>query len=230
MKILMVEDDRSVRALVRAILESEGHAITESPTCESGRNLAVKGDFDAMILDVKLPDGNGYELLAELRGVGIEAPVLMLTSLDGTEEVIRGLDAGADDYLTKPFESAVLAARVRALLRRGGAKRRQLSAQGVEIDRLTRQVEVDGKRVKLTPKEYMLLEHLLLNTGRTVSREELLERVWNLTFDPGSNVVDAHLARLRKKLEKAGSDELITTIRGDGFRIAGGDGDEGEGD
>lgn len=219
MKILMVEDDRSVRALVRAILESEGHSITEAPTCESGRNTAVKGGFDAMILDVKLPDGNGYELLAELRGLGVEVPVLMLTSLVGTEEVIRGLDAGADDYLTKPFESAVLAARVRALLRRGGAKQRQLTAQNVEIDRLTRQVEVSGRRVKLTPKEYMLLEHLLLNIGRTVSREELLERVWNLTFDPGSNVVDAHLARLRKKLEKAGSDDLITTIRGDGFRI-----------
>lgn len=219
MKLLMVEDDQSVRALVRTILEKQGHKITEAPTCENGRNLATRGGFDAMILDVKLPDGNGYELLAELRTKGVDVPVLMLTSLDGTEEVIRGLDAGADDYLTKPFEAGVLAARVRALLRRGGGKRRQLSNSQVEVDRLTRKVEVDGRNVKLTPKEYMLLEHLLMNVGRTVSREELLERVWNLTFDPGSNVVDAHMARLRKKLEKAGARDLITTIRGGGFQI-----------
>ena len=221
MKLLTVEDDRSVRALIRAILEPEGHELTEAPTCEDARKLVASGDFDAMILDVKLPDGNGYELLAELRKQGLSSPVLMLTSLDGTEEVIRGLDAGADDYLTKPFEAGVLAARVRALLRRGGGSQRQLAESGLKMDRLTRKVEVDGKKVRLTPKEYMLLEHLLLNRGRTVSRAELLERVWNVTFDPGSNVVDAHLARLRGKLSKASLPDLITTIRGDGFRIEG---------
>ena len=219
MKLLTVEDDRSVRALIRAILEPEGHTLTEAPTCEDARKLVRSGRFDAMILDVKLPDGNGYELLAELRKQGVDAPVLMLTSLDGTEEVIRGLDAGADDYLTKPFEPGVLAARVRALLRRGGGTERQLSEGALKMDRLTRKVEAEGKKVRLTPKEYMLLEHLLLNRGRTVSRTELLERVWNMTFDPGSNVVDAHMARLRAKLQKAGISELITTVRGGGFLI-----------
>lgn len=222
MKLLMVEDDQGVRALIRAILSREGYTLTEAPTCAEARDLAGREAFDAMILDVQLPDGNGFELLGEIRADGIVTPVLMLTSLDGTAEVIRGLDAGADDYLTKPFEAGVLAARVRALLRRGTAAQQQqqeLARGELKVDRLARKVEVGGKKVRLTPKEYMLLEHLMLNAGRTVSRTELLERVWNLTFDPGSNVVDAHLARLRSKLHKAGVTELITTIRGGGFTV-----------
>ncbi|HUE97573.1 MAG TPA: response regulator transcription factor, partial [Longimicrobiaceae bacterium] len=222
MKLLLVEDDRGVRALVRAILEPHGHSLSEAPTCADARAQAGEEVFDAMILDVQLPDGNGFDLLRELRDGGITMPVLMLTSLDGTAEVIRGLDAGADDYLTKPFEAGVLAARVRALLRRGTNSQQQqqeISRGDLKVDRLTRKVEVGGKKMRLTPKEYMLLEHLLLNAGRTVARAELLERVWNLTFDPGSNVVDAHLARLRGKLQKAGVTDLITTIRGGGFRV-----------
>ena len=221
MKLLLIEDDRAVRALVRAILQPEGHELVEAPSCGDARQLIGEHDFDALVLDVQLPDGNGFELLAELRKMGLTVPVLMLTSLDGTAEVIRGLDAGADDYLTKPFETGVLAARVRAMLRRGSsvAEKQELGRGELRVDRLTRKVEVSGKKVRLTPKEYMLLETLMLNAGRTVSRAELLERVWNLTFDPGSNVVDAHLARLRGKLQKAGVTDLITTIRGGGFRV-----------
>jgi two-component system, OmpR family, response regulator len=221
MKLLIVEDDDVVAALVREVLSREEISLARARNCAEGRALVGSGDFDALILDVMLPDGTGIELLTTLRGDGLELPCLMLTSLDTTDDVVRGLDAGADDYLTKPFAVGVLAARVRALLRRAAAKKKErLRFGSVEVDRLTRAVTVDGKRLRLTPKEYAFLEYLMLNAGRVVSRTELLQKVWNLNFDPGSNVVDAHLARLRSKLHRSGSGDLIATIRGGGFLIA----------
>ena len=221
MNLLLVEDDATIRELVRHLLQIEGFAVESASSCADAREKIGVGEYDAFILDVLLPDGTGYDLLSEMRASGIVLPVLMLTSLDASEDVIQGLDAGADDYLTKPFQPGVLAARVRALVRRGGAKApSQITIGEVQVDRLSRLVTVGGRKVRLTPKEYMFLEHLALNPGRVVSRMELLERVWGLTFDPGSNVVDAHLARLRGKLQKAGAGDLIVTIRGGGFQIA----------
>jgi DNA-binding response OmpR family regulator len=224
MNLLLVEDDATIRELVRHLLQIEGFTVDSASNCADAREKIGVGEYDAFILDVLLPDGTGYDLLSEMRAAGIVLPVLMLTSLDGSEDVIQGLDAGADDYLTKPFQPGVLAARVRALVRRGGSKAPpQITIGDVQVDRLSRLVTVAGRKVRLTPKEYMFLEHLALNPGRVISRMELLERVWGLTFDPGSNVVDAHLARLRAKLQKAGAGDLIVTIRGGGFQIAGGD-------
>lgn len=223
MNLLLVEDDATIRELVRHLLQIEGMTVDSAPNCAVAREKIDSGHYNAYILDVLLPDGTGYDLLGEMRGAGINQPVLMLTSLDGSEDVIQGLDAGADDYLTKPFQPGVLAARVRALIRRGGSQAPSRITMGkVQLDRLSRLVTVAGRNVRLTPKEYMFLEHLALNPGRTVSRMELLRRVWGLTFDPGSNVVDAHLARLRAKLHKAGAGELIVTIRGGGFQITDG--------
>lgn len=222
MKVLLVEDDPAIRELVRQLLEIEGFSVSAAADCAAGRQLMESGEYDAFILDVLLPDGTGYDLLAELRNSGISLPVLMLTSLDGSTDVIHGLDSGADDYLTKPFQPGILAARVRALIRRGGSRPPdRLTMGAVEVDRLSRTVTAGGRKIRLTPKEYLLLEHLALNIGRVVPRMELLERVWNLTFDPGSNVVDAHLARLRAKLQRAGAGDLIVTIRGGGFQIGG---------
>jgi two-component system OmpR family response regulator len=225
MNLLLVEDDATIRELVRHLLQIEGFTVDSASSCADAREKIGVGEYDAFILDVLLPDGTGYDLLSEMRKSGILLPVLMLTSLDASEDVIQGLDAGADDYLTKPFQPGVLAARVRALVRRGVSKAppSQINIGDVEVDRLSRLVTVAGRKVRLTPKEYMFLEHLALNPGRVVSRMELLERVWGLTFDPGSNVVDAHLARLRGKLQKAGAGDLIVTIRGGGFQIANGE-------
>lgn len=220
MKLLIVEDDDIVAALVQEVLSREEISLTRARNCAEGRILIASGSFDALILDVMLPDGTGLELLSGLRKDGVKLPVLMLTSLDTVDDVVRGLDAGADDYLTKPFPVAVLAARVRALMRRTGTGTpERLRRSGLEVDRLARLVLVHGKRLRLTPKEFALLEHLLLNSGRVVGRAELLQKVWNLNFDPGSNVVDAHLARLRAKLKRAGAEELIVTVRGGGFQI-----------
>jgi two-component system, OmpR family, response regulator len=220
MKLLIVEDDDSVASLIIAVLNGDGVSLTRARTCAEAKLFLHATPVDAIVLDVMLPDGTGYDLLASLRADGVSLPVLMLTSLDQTADVVRGLDAGADDYLTKPFETAVLAARVRALLRRRPTPANdKITYRALEVDRLTRAVLVEGKKLRLTPKEYSLLEHLLLNKGRVIGREELLEKVWNLHFDPGSNVVDAHLARLRAKLERGGVSDLIQTIRGGGFQI-----------
>jgi DNA-binding response OmpR family regulator len=221
MKLLMVEDDDAVARVVSEVLSREGYALTRARSCAEARRLFPPTDVDGMIMDVGLPDGTGLELLGELRRSGSRVPVLMLTSLGELDDVVRGLDAGADDYLTKPFEIGILTARVRALVRRAIAAREVFRIGPLEIDRLARKVSAEGKRVRLTPKEYALLEYFLLNRGRPISRTELLERVWNLTFDPGSNVVDTHLARLRSKLGRAGARDLIVTIRGEGFQLAG---------
>lgn len=222
MKLLVVEDNDAVARLIITVVASDELAVARARSCAEARELLNSDRFDALILDVMLPDGTGYDLLSNLRAEGMSLPVLMLTSLDQTTDVVRGLDSGADDYLTKPFDTTVLAARVRALLRRTPTKNQdRISYRGVEVNRLSREVAINGRRLRLTPKEYALLEHLLLNRGRTIGREELLERVWNLRFDPGSNVVDAHLARLRGKLGRSGAPELIRTIRGDGFQVPG---------
>jgi len=220
MKILVVEDDRKVAGFIEQGLREEGYAVDIAPDGDEAAMLAHVYEYDLIVLDVMLPKKNGLQVAAELRREGSKTPVLMLTARDTTEDVVRGLDAGADDYLTKPFKFDELLARVRALVRRGGAERTELLVFGpVELDRLKHKVRVRGKPVDLTPKEFHLLQHFLLHPEEVVRRTELLEKVWDMHFDPESNVVDVHVGNLRRKLRQAAGQELIHTERGVGFRL-----------
>ncbi len=221
MKLLVVDDDRMFAELVRRGMTEEGHTVDVARTLAEGRVTALVNDYDGVILDVMLPDGNGIQLAREIRSSGRTRPILRLTGNDSTEDVVRGLDNGADDYLTKPFEMTELKARMRALLRRGGGRRAEaLSYGGVELDRMARRATAGGQRLDLTPKESNLLEYLLLHPEEVVTRTELLEKVWDLHFDPGSNVVDVHVARLRGKLRKAACAAQLVTMRGVGFMLS----------
>jgi DNA-binding response OmpR family regulator len=221
MKLLVVDDDRMFAELIKRGMREEGHAVDVVHNATQGRATALVHDYDAIILDVMLPDGNGLHIARELRSAGSTTPILMLTGNDSTDDVVQGLDTGADDYVTKPVEMGELKARVRALLRRGGARRTEtLSCGDVTLDRLAHRASANGRRLDLTPKEYALLEYLLLRPGAVVTRTELLEKVWDLHFDPGSNVVDVHVARLRTKLRRATTTPRLATVRGVGFTLA----------
>ena len=220
MKILVVEDDRKVAGFIEQGLREEGYAVDVAPDGDQATMLAHVYEYDALVLDVMLPKKTGLQVATELRREGRKTPILMLTARDATEDVVRGLDAGADDYLAKPFKFDELLARVRALVRRGGAGRSELLNYGpLELDRLKHKAKVSGKRLELTPKEFQLLEHFLLRPEDVVRRTELLEKVWDLHFDPESNVVDVHVGNLRRKLREAAGTELIHTVRGVGFRL-----------
>jgi DNA-binding response OmpR family regulator len=220
MKILVVEDDRKVAGFIEQGLREEGYAVDVAPDGDEATMLAHVYDYDVIILDVMLPKKTGLHVANELRREGRGTPILMLTARDTTEDVVRGLDAGADDYLTKPFKFDELLARVRALARRGGASRTELLSYGpVELDRLKHKVRVRGKTLDLSPKEFHLLEHFMLRPEQVVRRTELLEKVWDMHFDPESNVVDVHVGNLRRKLRRAAEMELIHTVRGVGFRL-----------
>lgn len=192
------------------------HALTGN----DAQTLAFVNEYDAIVLDLALPDRHGLSVLQALRNDGRTTPVIVLTGTNDSATTVRALDTGADDYLTKPIVIEEFRARMRALVRRGGAKRtEQLACGNVVVNRLTREVVVGGKPASLTAKEFQLLEHFLLHKGQVVTRSELLEKVWDMHFDPGSNVVDVHVTRLRKKLEGAGADMKITAKRGMGFVV-----------
>ncbi|OGT98956.1 MAG: DNA-binding response regulator [Gemmatimonadetes bacterium GWC2_71_10] len=221
MKILVIEDDRKVAGFIEQGLREEGYAVDVAPDGDEGTMLAHVYDYDVIILDVMMPKKSGLMVATELRREGRGTPILMLTARDTTEDIVRGLNAGADDYLTKPFKFDELLARVRALVRRGGATRTELLTYGpVELDRLKHKVLVGGKPLDLSPKEFHLLEHFLLRPEQVVRRTELLEKVWDMHFDPESNVVDVHVGNLRRKLRRLADRELIHTVRGVGFRLA----------
>ena len=204
--------------LTKQVLEQEGFAVDHAVTGNEAQTLAFVNEYDAIILDLALPDRNGLTVLQALRKEGKSVPVIVLTGNTESATTVRSLDAGADDYIKKPIVIEEFRARMRALVRRGGAKRtEQLACGNVVLNRLTRGVNVASKECALTAKEFQLLEHLLLNQGQVVTRTELLEKVWDMHFDPGSNVVDVHVTRLRKKLEAAGADIKISARRGQGF-------------
>ena len=218
MRALVVDDDATLTTLVRRLLEEDGYAVDVASNAEDGRTLAMVHDYDAIILDLVLPDGHGISILQGLRRDGKKTPIIVLTGTKDSEVTVRALDAGADDYLTKPINFGEFKARIRALVRRGGAQRtEQLTVGNVVLNRLKRDVLVAGKVLSVTPRELALLEHFLMRPGEVVTRTELLEKVWDMTFDPGSNVVDVNVARLRKKLEGAGATIAITAKRGLGF-------------
>jgi DNA-binding response OmpR family regulator len=221
MRALLVEDDQAMALLTKQVLEQEGFAVDHATTGNDAQTLAFVNEYDAIVLDLALPDRNGLTVLQALRKEGKTVPVIVLTGNTESASTVRSLDAGADDYLKKPIVIEEFRARMRALVRRGGAKRsEQLACGNVVLNRLTRQVNVASKECALTAKEFQLLEHFLLNQGQVVTRTELLEKVWDMHFDPGSNVVDVHVTRLRKKLEGAGADIKIAARRGQGFVLA----------
>ncbi|HEX2779918.1 MAG TPA: response regulator transcription factor [Gemmatimonadaceae bacterium] len=225
MRILVIEDDPSVSRLVRLILAEQGYVVDVANTAEDGRAMALATDYDAIVLDLELGDRHGSEVLAALRAAGKLTPVLVLTGRDDDESIVRSLDQGGDQYAVKPVSNEELRARVRALVRRGATSRtlEQLSVGNVTVNRLSRRVRVGDRDLALTPKELALLEHLMLRAGEVVTRAELLEKVWDMHFDPGSNVVDVHVTRLRRKLEQAEGTVAIVARRGFGFVLRGED-------
>jgi DNA-binding response OmpR family regulator len=220
MKILVVEDDRKVAGFVEQGLKEEGYVVDLARDGEEATMLAHVNDYDVMLLDVMLPKKNGFQIATELRREGRNTPILMLTSRDAAEDVVRGLDAGADDYLSKPFRFDELLARIRALYRRGGAERLDVLRYGpITLDRLRHMAAVNDKVLDLTPKEFQLLEYFLLHPEQVVRRTALLEKVWDMHFDPESNVVDVHVGNLRRKLASAAGEPLLATVRGVGFTL-----------
>ena len=220
MRVLVIEDEPMVARVVARALESE-YTVDVSDSATEGAQRALDEPYDAILLDLELPDGDGLDVVRAMRRAGSTTPVLIMTGRGDDEHIVRGLDAGADDYLLKPLGSTdVLRARVRAAIRRGGSGPPDVLTLGaLTVDRLGRVVTGDGKTLPLTPKEFSMLEYLMLRSEQVVSRAELLQRVWNMSFDPGSNVVDAHVARLRQKLRQAITNPEIRTVRGIGFLL-----------
>ncbi|MFO7892823.1 MAG: response regulator transcription factor [Longimicrobiales bacterium] len=217
MRILVVEDDKKVASFVEQGLREEGYSVDVAHDGEDGSLKAAVYGYDLVILDVMLPGKSGFEIVRDLRKSEKAVPVLLLTARDTKQDIVRGLDVGADDYLTKPFSFDELLARVRALLRRGGSSRQERLIYGdVELDRLKHTATRAGQDLDLTPKEYQLLEYFIMRPEEVIRRTGLLEKVWDLQFDPMSNVVDVHVGNLRKKLRALG-EPLIHTVRGVGY-------------
>ena len=221
MRILVVDDDKAILKLVARVLRDEAYAVDTASTGEEARTLAMVNEYDGIILDLQLGDRHGFEILQELRRNGRHTPVLLYSGRADTESIVRGLDAGADDYVVKPVSNEELRARVRTLTRHGLKTRvdEQVRVGSLVLNRLTRRVTCDANEVALTAMELKLLEHLMMRSGEIVTRSELHDKVWDMHFDPSSNVIDAHVARLRKKLRSAGADTEIETRRGVGFTL-----------
>ena len=220
MNILLVEDEPRLAGFIKRGLSEEGHLVDVAPDGVTGLSLAHVGTYDVIVLDVLLPGKNGFQVTAELRAEDRVTPILLLTAKDAQEDVIRGLDVGADDYLTKPFDFGELLARIRALGRRTQPiQPHVLRFADIELDRLQHMVRRRGDMVYLTPIEFRLLEVLMRVPGQVVQRTELLDRVWGMTFDPGTSLIDVHVANLRKKLEAGERARLIVAVKGVGVKL-----------
>ncbi len=223
MHLLLVEDDRDLRRFLSKAFREEGYGVAETESGDRALVRALDTAFSCIVLDVMLPGRDGFSVVDELRKRGVSTPVLMLTARDELEARVRGLEGGADDYLTKPFDLPELLARVHALIRRAELRHQDatLKVGNLTLDPLTRRVTQDGRIVDLSPREFALLEFLMRNAGRTVSRSRIAEAVWNYKFDPETNVVDVYVNYLRKKLSFAGRTAPIRTVRGVGYRLEG---------
>jgi len=222
MRILVVEDDKAVASFVKKGLESEQYAVDVTGDGEDARCLVGEADFDLVILDLVLPKVDGLDVLKHIRSRKTSPPVLILSGRARVEDRVKGLDLGADDYLTKPFSFSELSARVRALLRRSpNMIGIVLRVEDLELDRAERVVKRAGRRIDLTPREFALLEYLMRNGGRTVTRAMIIEHVWNFSFDSMTNVVDVYINYLRKKVDHDSENKLIHTVRNVGYELAG---------
>jgi DNA-binding response OmpR family regulator len=220
MRALVVEDNTKMVEIIRRGLREQGFAVDVAETGSEGSELSVSGVYDIIILDLMLPDQDGVDLCREIRRRGVNSKVLMVTALSGTEDKIGGLDAGADDYLTKPFDFEEFLARIRALLRRGNASEaRHLRCDNLELDLYARTVKRGDRTVELSNREFALLEYLMRNPDRVLSRTQIGDKIWDMKFEPTSNVVDVYVSALRKKIETEEGRELIHTVRGVGYRF-----------
>lgn len=218
MRLLVVEDQKKMLHFLERGLREQGYSVDSAQSAAAASALSYENEYDLILLDVMLPDKNGMDLARELRGDGYKGPILMLTALSRTRDKVGGLDAGADDYLTKPFEFEELLARVRALLRRGHSSLSTLlTYQDVEMDLVQRVVTRGGQAIDLTQKEFSLLEYFVRNSERPLTRTELGEHVWDMNFDPESNVIDVYVSMLRKKLDSPFAKKLIHTVVGVGY-------------
>lgn len=219
MRILIVEDDPKIAAYVVKGFRQEGFAVDHAADGEQGLHLATTSPYDLAVVDIMLPKRDGLSLIDALRQGGINTPVIILSARRSVDERIQGLRRGGDDYLTKPFSFSELVARVHALIRRstGTVEATTLHAGDLTMDLIRREVERAGERIELQPREFALLEYLLRNKGRTVSKTMIMEHVWDLHFDPQTNVVEARMSRLRNKVDEAHAAKLIHTVRGAGY-------------
>ena len=221
MEILLIEDDIQTQEHVASCLDAQGHAVTRAGTGNSGMEYALQHDYAAIIVDRMLPVMDGLSVVKTLRDKGSQTPILILTTMGGIDDRVEGLEAGADDYLVKPFAQSELIARVNALTRRASRLTTRILAGGLEMDLIGRTVTRHGKPVDLQPQEFRLLEYLMRNAGRVVTRAMLLEHVWDLHFDPRTNIVETHMSRLRAKIDRDFGTETIRTVRGVGYVIRG---------
>ena len=224
MRILLIEDDPETSRFIRKGLEEAGHVLDHAGDGKQGLLLALDADHDALVVDRMLPGLDGLSIVRSLRAAGRNTPVLVLSALGEVDDRVEGLRAGGDDYLVKPFALVELSARLEALLRRGGgaggaAPATRLAVADLEMDLLARTVTRAGRDIELKPREFRLLEHLMRHAGQVVTRTMLLEAVWDYHFDPQTNVIDVHVSRLRRRIDRDFSAPLIHTVRGAGYVI-----------
>ncbi len=219
MRILIVEDDRKIAGLLSKGLREAGYAVDQVNDGDEGLDFGLNNQYDAAVLDLMLPGRDGLGILQQWRAEKVQTPVLILSARRSVDDRVRGLQAGGDDYLTKPFSFSELLARVQALIRRSSktSEPTTLSYDGVTLDLLSREVTRDGKKIELQAREFSLLEYLLRNAGRVVSKTMILEHIWDYAFDPQTNVVDVLVCRLRNKVDRDYDQKLIHTLRGAGY-------------
>jgi DNA-binding response OmpR family regulator len=221
MRILIAEDDAPLAAFLRKGLEAEHYAVDVAADGETARDLGITYEYDLVILDLNLPKRDGLSVLQEVRGTKEAVPILILTGRTRVEDRVSALDQGADDYVMKPFSFSELSARVRALMRRGKLPQQTMLQVGdLVLDRVEHRVERAGQRIELTSKEFALLEYLMRNNGRCITRAMIIEHVWNIAFDTSTNVVDVYINYLRKKVDENAPKKLIHTIRGVGYSLS----------
>lgn len=221
MYLLVVEDERRLTQVIRRVLEEEGHTVDVAYDGDEGLAMALDGSHDVIVMDVMMPVKDGIEVCASLRREKVDTPVLLLTALDSVDDRVRGLDAGADDYLPKPFAFQELLARIRALGRRKvqGREASELRIDDLVLDVRRRRAQRAGKNIDLSPKEFSLLEFLMRNEGRVVTRTQILDHLWGYDYDSESNLVDVYVAYLRRKIDKGHGHQLIRTVRGIGYAL-----------
>jgi two-component system copper resistance phosphate regulon response regulator CusR len=221
MKILIVEDERKVSGFIERALREQAYTVGLAGTCAAARDALAESPYDAVVLDLGLPDGDGLELLREWRAHGFNEPVLILSARDAVEDRVRGLNFGADDYLPKPFSVDELVARLRSLLRRQGTAPRAtvLEHRGVRLDLLARRATLHGAPVELTSREFALLELFLQNPRRVLTRTLIAEKIWEAPFEMETNLIDVYVRRLRVKFETSGAEPFIRTVRGSGYQL-----------